>query len=185
MLILKVPGVESFNDETQEFVTSDETLLKLEHSLVSLSKWESRWEKPFISDSEKTSEELLDYIQAMSLEGEIPEDVLSRFSDENVTSINNYIESKMTATWFNEAKKQTPGFHEVVTAEIIYYWMVSLNIDLEWENRHLNQLITLIKVINEKNAAASDTKRRAPTKSDLATRRALNEQRRMQANTSG
>lgn len=185
MLTITVPGVESFNDETQEFVTTDDTELHLEHSLVSLSKWESKWEKPFLTGDSKTTEEVLDYFQSMSLDGEIPMEVLARLTDENLTAINQYIEAKMTATWFRETQQARPGSTEVVTAEIIYHWMTALQIDWECQYWHLNRLITLVKTINEKNKAASDTKKKAPTSSDLADRRALMERRRAEAGGRG
>lgn len=183
MLTITVPGVESFDDSAQEFVTTGDVVLALEHSLVSLSKWESKWEKPFLSETTKTTEETLGYISAMSLQGDVPEEVLGRLTNENIEAINAYIESKMTATWFNEAvKRDTRPNREIVTAEIIYYWMTVLNIPLDWENRHLNQLITLVKVINEKNAAASGAeKKQPPTSAQLADRRRLNEERRAAA----
>jgi hypothetical protein len=181
MLTITVPGVESFNDETQEFVTTDDTVLHLEHSLVSLSKWESKWEKPFLTGDSKTTEEVLDYFQSMSLDGEIPAEVLARLTEENLHALNQYIEAKMTATWFNETQKARPGSSETVTAEIIYHWMTALQIDWECQYWHLNRLITLVKTINEKNKASSDTKKKAPTTSDLANRRALMEKRRAEA----
>jgi len=185
MLTITVPGVESFNDETQEFVTTDDTVLHLEHSLVSLSKWESKWEKPFLTGDSKTTEEVLDYFQSMSLDGEIPEEVLHRLTDENLHAINQYIEAKMTATWFRETGQTRAGSSETVTAEIIYHWMTALQIDWECQYWHLNRLITLVKTINEKNKAASDTKKKAPTSNDLANRRALMEQRRAAAGGRG
>lgn len=178
MLTITIPGVESFNNSTQMFVTTDDVQLTLEHSLVSLSKWESKWEKPFLSDEKKTTEEVYSYIQCMTLEGNSSMEVLLRITDANQRDINDYIESKMTATWFRENAAPRIGRPEVVTAEIIYHWIVALQIDWECQYWHLNRLITLVKTINEKNKAASDTKRKAPTSADLANRRALMDQRR-------
>lgn len=178
MLTLTVAGVESFNDETEEFLTTGDVVLRLEHSLLSLSKWESKWEKPFLGGDDKTSDEIYSYFQMMSLEGEIPLDVLYRLTEKDFAQINEYIESKMTATWFRN-ENQPRGFNsEVVTAEIIYHWIAALELDWRVETWHLNRLITLVKTINEKNKAASDTKKKAPTSSDLANRRALMEKRR-------
>lgn len=185
MLTITVPGVESFNDETEEFVTTDDTELHLEHSLVSLSKWESKWEKPFLTGDTKSTEEVLDYFNCMSIDGKIPEEVLARITDENIKAINEYIEAKMTATWFREVPGARPGAREVITAEIIYHWITALQLDWECQFWHLNRLITLVKTINEKNKAASDTKKKAPTSSDLANRRALMEQRRAAAGGRG
>jgi len=181
MLTITVPGVESFDNDTQMFVTTDDTELHLEHSLVSLSKWESKWEKPFLTGDSKSTEEVLSYFQAMSLDGEIPEEVLLRLTDDNLRAFNQYIESKMTATWFREVAQPRTGIPEVVTAEIIYHWITALQLDWECQYWHLNRLITLVKTINEKNKAASDTKKKAPTANELADRRALMEKRRAEA----
>lgn len=181
MLTIVVPGVESFNDETEQFVTTKDVVLSLEHSLVSLSKWESRFEKPFLTNDKKTSEETFGYIQEMSTEGEISLEVLHRLTNENIRAINDYIEAKMTATWFNDAKKQSSFRSDVITAEIIYHWLVALQIPFEAQYWHLNRLITLVKTINEKNAEASSNKKKAPTRADLDARRALMEERRRQA----
>lgn len=180
MLSIKVPGVESFDDVNQVFVTTDDTVLELEHSLVSLSKWESRYEKPFLSSEEKTTEEVYGYVQAMSLRGEIPPEVLFRLTEQNQADINQYIEAKMTATWFNEANARRSFNAPAVTAEVIYHWLVGLQIPWEAEHWHLNRLITLVKTINEKNKENTD-KKKAPTTSDLADRHAIMERRRAEA----
>lgn len=181
MLKLTIPAIELFDDVHQLFITRDAVTLELEHSLVSLSKWEATWEKPFLGNAEKTNEEILGYIYAMTLTPDVPPDVYQRLSEDHLKQINNYIDAKMSATWFNE--KASPKTKEVVTAEIIYYWMIALNIPLEWENRHLNRLFTLIKVCNQKNAAPEKNKK--PDASALAKRNALNAARKAQLNTSG
>lgn len=185
MLSITVNGVESFDDDKQEFVTTEDTGIELEHSLVSLSKWESKWEKPFLTNDSKTSEEVLDYINCMSIKGDIPLEVLYRLKEADLKAINAYIEAKMTATWFTEIKKKAVGIPEVVTSEIIYHWLVALQIPFECEHWHLNRLITLVKTINEKNKAASDTKKKAPTRADLDNRRALMEKRRKESGDNG
>lgn len=185
MLKLVIKGVESFNDETNEFIAPDEdVVLHLEHSLVSLSKWESKWKKPFMGDSEKTSEEIYSYIQMMS-EEDVSDEVVRRLSEANLETVNSYIKDPMTATWFREERQKTPS-NEVITAEIIYYWMISMNIPFECQYWHLNKLITQIRVISNKNEQLTNkNKPKAPTKSDLEARRALNAARREQMNTSG
>ena len=181
MLTITVPGVESFDNENSVFVRTDDAVLNLEHSLVSLSKWESQHEKPFLDDNQKSTEEVLSYVNAMSLQGDIAQEVLYRLTDENLRAINQYIEAKMTATWFRETGKPRGFSTEVVTAEVIYHWIVALQIDWEAQHWHLNRLVTLVKTINEKNKAASDTKRKAPTSGELADRRSLMEKRRAEA----
>lgn len=182
MLSITVPGVEAWDLENNRFVRSDDYYLQLEHSLVSLSKWESRHLKPFLSDEEKTDEEVRDYVNCMSLSGDIPDEVLGRFSEQNTNDLNAYINSKMSATWFNESSQpRTWNGSSAVTAELIYHWMVALQINWEAQYWHLNRLITLVKTINEKNKEASDNKKKAPTSAELENRRSLMEQRRREA----
>ena len=180
MLTIVVPGVELFNEESQEFMTVDDTTLDLEHSLVSLSKWEQIYEKPFLGKDEKTAEEVLGYIKAMVLTPNIPEEVFQRLSDDNISQVNEYIDLKMSATWFND----TPGTassREVITSELIYYWMITFQIPFECENWHLNRLFTLIRVCNLKQ-----TKPKKMSRAEVAARqRELNARRKAQLGTKG
>ena len=180
MLTIIVPGVEMFDEQTQEFITEGDVTLDLEHSLVSLSKWESIHEKPFLGKDEKTTNEVLDYIKCMTLTPEIPEEVFHKLSEGNIKEINNYIEAKMTATWFNDPPG-APASRDVITAELIYYWMVTFQIPFECETWHLNRLFTLIRVCNIKQA-----KPKKMSRSEIARRnRELNAQRRQQLGTTG
>jgi hypothetical protein len=172
-------GREFFNEETQEFVDSEDFAVEMEHSLISVATWESKWEIPFLGDSEKTEEQVLDYIRMMVIDPESLPELFTRLTDEKLTEINVYINAKMSATWFNEKKHRGPT--EVITAEIIYYWMISLGIPFECQHWHLNRLLTLIKVCNYKNAP----KTKMGKAEAAAQQRMLNEQRRKQYGTKG
>lgn len=180
MLNISIPMVEAFDDEKQEFVVAESFNLSFEHSLVSLSKWESFWRKPFLSSDEKTSEETRWYIEAMLVTPDVPPEVFSRLTSQHVHDINEYIAATMTATWFREEKQARPN-REIITAEIIYYWMISLNVPFECQHWHLNRLLTLIRVCNQKNAPA---KKMTPRQA-AEQQRNLNAQRKARLGTRG
>ena len=150
MLEITVPETELWDEARQEFISIDRTTLKLEHSLVSLSKWESKWLKPFLVKDAKTNEEMYDYIRCMCLNKAVDPKVFNALTADNINAINSYINNPMTATTFG-ANKKTGISRETVTSELIYYWMIALNIPFECQKWHLNRLLTLIRVFNEKN----------------------------------
>ena len=181
MLRLTIPmSPEGWDEEKQEFVDPTFAVIDLEHSLVSLSKWESKWHKPFLSQEAKTAEETLDYIKFMTLTEDVDSSVYEHLTQENVSQINKYIEDSMTATTFSN-EKHTSRNREQVTSELIYYWMVALNIPFECQHWHLNRLLTLVKVCNIKNEPPKKMGKR-----ELMSRNAaLNAQRRAQLNSKG
>jgi hypothetical protein len=180
VLAIEIPLSEHLNEKTREFVTVESFKLELEHSLVSLSKWESKFEKSFLSKEDKTPEEIYWYITAMTLTPNVPPEIFNRLTETNVAEIKEYVSATMTATWFPEDANKKPA-KEVITAELIYYWMITLNIPVEFENWHLNRLFTLIEVFNRKNAP-----QKKMNKASLASyQRNLNAERKAKLGTSG
>lgn len=173
MLQITIPAFSYFDEIREEFIdVKKDTTLQLEHSLKSIAKWEAKWKKPFIGNSRtppKSREELIDYIRCMTLTQNVDPVVYVGITNSILQAVTEYIEDPMTATWFSEDSKKKPN-SEIITAEIVYYWMISLNIPLECEKWHLNRLITLIRVCSIKN---QPPKKMNP-KQALSKRRALN-----------
>lgn len=180
MLKIQVKGRELFDENTLTFISAKDTVLQLEHSLISLAKWESKWHKPFLNNEQKTEEEMRDYIRCMTITQNVDPDVYYCMSEENLLEVKRYMEDPMTATWFND-KNNPKSRQKAVTAELIYYWMISLGIPLEWEKRHLNRLLTLIRVCNNENAPKKKMSRRDVYKQNAA----LNEARKQKWGTTG
>ena len=182
MLTITIPNTEFFDNATQTFHEIKGQTLQLEHSLVSLSKWESKWNKPFLSNESKTEEETIDYVRCMTITQNVNPMVYSAINGSLVRKINEYIEAPMTATWFSEVPgAQKKSNREVITAELIYYWMIALNIPMECQKWHLNRLFTLIRVCNIKNAPSKKMSR----KEIAAHNQALNRERRNRMNSKG
>jgi len=180
MLKLTVKGRELFDESTESFITVKDTVLKLEHSLLSLSKWESKWHKPFLDDKQKTAEEYLDYIQCMCIGQDIDANVLYCLTDSDMKKIIKYIDDPMTATTIDDKRNSKRG-SRIVTSELIYCWMVTLQIPFECEKWHLNRLLTLIRVCNIENSP----KKRMKGKDILKQNSNINHQRRQMLNSMG
>lgn len=180
MLQIKIPAMEYFDEVENEFLYKKEVDLALEHSLVSISKWESKWNKPFLGKQDKTPEEIFDYIKCMTLTQNVPDEVYNRLTKHNIEEIKNYIDSPMTATTFREDRNGHRN-GEIITSELIYYWMVALQIPFECQKWHLNRLLTLIRVCNIKNQPG---KKMSP-KQTMAQNAALNKARRAQHHSTG
>lgn len=184
MLWVDVPDTELFDEETSSFTLVKGARLQLEHSLVSLSKWESKWKKPFLKEEEKTMEELRDYIRCMTITQNVRPEVYKFITPSIFKEVDNYINDSMTATWFKEDSKKGPK-GRIVTSELIYYWMTLYKIPFECEKWHLNRLLTLIRVCGAETNAANQTGKRKNRRDIAAERTALNESRLKKLGTKG
>lgn len=180
MLQLDIPGTELFDETTNTFITFPGKTIQLEHSLVSISKWEARWKKPFLAKEPMTKEQSMDYIKCMTITPNVDPKLYDYIPTRLIKEVDQYVSDSMTATWFNEDGKGKKS-NEVVTSEIIYYWMVSLNIPFECQKWHLNRLLTLIRVCNIKNQPP----KKMSKKDILSRNKALNEARKAQFNSKG
>lgn len=186
MLTLIIHGDEIWDEESQLFIYPEVATLELEHSLVSLSKWESKFEKPFLGSNEKTTEEVLGYIEIMTLTPNVPSEVFRNLQQSELTKVNDYIQAKMTATTFTTTGITPQGTakpKELITSEIIYYWMNKLQIPVEFQHWHLNRLFTLIEVHNRKDNPPKKTG--AMKRDALAERAKINAERRAQMQAGG
>jgi hypothetical protein len=180
MLKIIIPGTEFYNERKEEFVYTKPTALTLEHSLLSLSKWESKWRKPFLGSDNKTIDECIDYVRCMTQEDGIDPLIYQNLSEALFKQINDYIEAPMTATTIRETFGRK-GSRQIITNELIYYWMTALAIPFECEKWHLNRLLMLIRVCNEKNAPQKKMSKR-----DIYSQnRALNAARKSKLGTHG
>lgn len=184
MLRIVVPGVEHFNEETSTFWSEPETILDLEHSLISISKWEMKYQKPFLDKTEKTAEEMRYYIECMTINKPKDKAVYDHLTQENVEAIKAYIENPMTATKITRAPgegKKAKSTGGKVTSELVYWWLVQLNIPFEVEKWHFNRLMMLIDVGGEK----SKKPKKVPRKQNMRNQAALNRARRKASGSSG
>ena len=180
MLQITIPEAMLFDDATEKRIWCKETTLRLEHSLVSLSKWESKWKKPYLNNPDITPEMSIDYVRCMTLTQNVDPKVYRFMTQENLDEIRAYIDDPMTATTFRKTSR--PWRNQVVTAEIIYYWMVTLGIPWDpCEKWHLNRLMTLIRVCDEKSRQG----KKMSKKDTLARQRSINEARRARYHTNG
>lgn len=180
MLKITIPASEQWDESKQEFISTKETTLQLEHSLVSVAKWESKWQKPFLSKTEKSIEETIDYIRCMTLTQNVDPKIYYLIPSDAYVQINKYIESPQSATTFRE-DHAARGSREIITSEVIYYWMVALNIPFECQKWHLNRLLNLVKICNIKNQPSKKMSGREL----MSQNAALNAARRKQFNTKG
>lgn len=177
---ITIPALEQWDEAREEFVNTPEKVLSLEHSLVSISKWEQKWCKPFFAKQDKTYEELIDYVKCMTITQNVEDEVYSHLTLSNVNDINTYINAPMTATWFSEEKIKNNS-REQITSELIYYWMLTFNIPHEFQKWHINRLLTLIRVCEIKNQPPKSRSK----KDIMRNNAALNSARRKRFNSRG
>lgn len=171
---------EGWDEKNRIFIDPKTVNLQLEHSLISISKWESKWHKPFLSKDEKTKEETIDYIKCMTLTQNVNSDVYEHLTRSNIEEINEYIGDSKTATTFSKDRDGRPN-RDIVTSELIYYWMIALNIPFECQKWHLNRLLTLIRVCEVKNNPGKKLSQRQI----MSNNAALNAARRKKYHTKG
>lgn len=176
MLELPIKGREMFDEDTFEFKQFKDTTLKLEHSLVSVSKWEEEYKKPFLTEQSKTREETLFYIKCMTINNNVDKEIYNLITDEDILKVNDYIAEQRTATWFNEIGNEHNISGEQITSELIYYWMLVYKIPQEYQKWHLSRLMTLIKICNIKNSPS----KKMSENETLQMYKELNKQRRNQ-----
>ena len=182
MLKILIKGIEGFDEETSTFLPlTPDLVIELEHSLLSVSKWESKYEKPFLTSGNKTSSETYDYIKMMLVSPGIDPDVLDGCSQENFDKIREYINSNQSATTFGQMPEHR-GQGETITSELIYFWMSNFNIPFVCETWHLNRLFSLIKIANIKNSKPG---KKLPRGEISQKYRDMNEQRKAQLGTKG
>lgn len=180
MLQITVPDTEFWDEVEERFVSVKGQKLQLEHSLVSLAKWEAKWHKPFLLTAERTDEESRDYVRCMTLTQNVDPKVYACLTADNYAEINRYIEDPMTATTFSEEESRKTN-REIFTAEVIYFAMIAHGIPVEFQKWHLNRLITLIRVCEIK----SKTPKKRSQGEIVRRNSALNKARRQRLHTRG
>lgn len=181
MLQVTIPGIEYYNESTETFEETKSQTLQLEHSLISVSKWESKWKKAFLSDKQRSLEESTDYIKCMTLTQNVNQECYNNITQELFQEINKYIDDSMTATSFSHGSGGGKARNQTVTAEIVYYWMISFNIPFECQKWHLNRLMALIQVCSIKQ----ENPKKMSRQRILQENTAMNEARKKELQTSG
>ena len=181
MLQIHIPGEEFWDETSEEFVAGPETTISLEHSLISISKWESKWHKPFMGQEAPKGDELMDYIKCMTITPNVKDEVYNRLTNKNIDDILKYINDPMTATTINERGMNNHRSREIITSELIYYWMVAMQIPFECQKWHINRLMMLIRICGIKNQPDKKMSKRSTMQQNAA----LNAARRQRLHSRG
>lgn len=183
MLKLYFPESEAYDESKNEFVYYPERTIYLEHSLVSISKWEAKWHKPFFENDNKNDEEILDYIKCMTVTSNVPDELYGRITNSQILKIKDYINDPMTATTFFDFGEKETHRKKIITSEEIYYAMVAHNIPFDpCQKWHINRLLTLIRIANIRS---NPNKKKMSKNEQLSRQRSLNAQRKAKYNTKG
>lgn len=183
MLTLIIPEITGWDEKREEFVVLEkEEKILLEHSLISISKWETKWKKPFLTDDPKTIEESVDYIKCMTVSKNVDPSIYERLRVNHIEEVNKYINESLTATWFGkDTNRDDKSSKRTITSELIYCWMVIYHIPVSFEKWHISRLLTLIRVCKEEMAPS---KKRSNIEI-INERKAMNEARKKKWNTKG
>ena len=181
MLSINIKPRDLFNEKTSEFIPVKGGTLKLEHSLVSISKWERKWKIPFLSKKPKTKEQIDDYIRCMSVNGDPDPNLIASISTKDKNRIIDYIDEKQTATWFSDMDDKKNTKSEIITSERIYFWMIQYHIPHEYEKWHLSRLLTLIEICNRENTPP----KKMSQAEIIARNKALNAERKARLHSRG
>lgn len=184
MLTIVIEKKEHFDESRGVFLQIEGATLKLEHSLVSLSKWEARWKKPFLSKTEKNPDELIDYIRCMTITQNVNPNVYFGISEDDYQRVVNYIQDEQSATIVSDQEPRKVN-REIITSEIIYYWMIALQIPVEFQKWHLNRLLTLINVCNIKNTPKKKGRSKQTINQERMDRHRIISERRAKFGTKG
>ena len=179
MLEIELPGGEFYDEAKNEFIELEGKKIQLEHSLISISKWESKWKKPFFEKGNLTSESFLDYILCMCMTKNVTLKDINYLSKGSLDRISDYMNEQRTATWFRDKNSSS---HEIITSEVLYYQMFSLGIPIECEKWHISRLLTLIRVFAAKDP---NNKQKMGRRDIMAQNHALNEARKKKYKTKG
>ncbi len=181
MLQITIPETELFDEARQEFIyVSKPVVLTLEHSLVSISKWESKWKKPYLSEDQRSTEEIIDYVRCMTITQNIDPNVYYALTAQNLKDIEDYINDPHTATTITDTRPIRKN-GEGITSELVYYWMCAYQIPFEAQKWHFNRLMTLIQIAGIKNSPDKKMNK----KDAMRQQRELNAMRRAKYNTKG
>lgn len=180
MITIDLGTLEYYDSEKNEFVYEEGGKVRFEYSLKMLYEWEGKWKKAFLKGNKNlTTEEAVDFYIMMALD---PID--KKFmTGEAMETLSKYVNDPQTATTFADGQNgnTSPSKGKIFTSEELYAMMITSNVPLDFENRNLNRLITILRVISVQN-----TPPKKMSKNDIYRQNAaLNAERKARLNTKG